>query len=98
MIQQEYEKTYITAAAPTTTLVFTGRGILHSIVINKTTAAGVITMYDAITATNTFGIITQPATLLANGPMTILYDVVIKTGLTIVTSGAGQDILVTWQH
>jgi hypothetical protein len=97
MITQEWEKTNITLAAPTTTLVFSGKGVLHSVVINKPLANGSIILYDAITATNAFASIIKPATLLSDAADTIIYDVAIKTGLCIVTSAAAQDITVTWQ-
>jgi len=86
----------ITLAAPTTTLVKSGQGYLHAIVINKGAATGVITIYDGLTAGGTvIATITQPATLLANNA-TILYDVIFNNGLTIVTATAAQDITVSY--
>lgn len=88
---------HITAAAPTNTVVKSSPGFLHSIVINKPLASGVITVYDNTSAAgNTIAIITQPVTLLSDGPHTALYDVSFETGLTITTSGAAQDITVTY--
>lgn len=98
MITPEFKYTNITLAAPTTTLVATGRGILHSIVINKPLASGSIIIYDAVTATNPIATIVKPATLLSDVAQTILYDVAFGVGLTIVTSGAAQDITVCWQQ
>ncbi len=87
----------IVLAAPTTTVVKATPGVLHSIVINKPLAAGVITIYDNTSAAGTkIGTITLPATLLADGPKVALYDVAFNTGLTIVTEGAAQDITVSY--
>ena len=97
MITQEWEKTNITLAAPTTTLVFSGKGVLHSIVINKPAASGSIILYDALTATNAFATIVKPAALLSDTVDTIVYDCAIKTGLCVVTSAAAQDITIMWQ-
>lgn len=95
----EYIGTNITAAAPTTTLIATGRALLHSIVINKPLAAGVIAIYDGITAGGTLkGTITKPATLLSDIANTTIYDIICSTGICIVTSGAAQDITVTWKQ
>ena len=98
MITQEYTYKNITLAAPTTTLVVTGKGILHSIVINKPLALGSIIIYDAITATNPIASIVKPATLLSDVAQTVLYDVAFGVGLCIVTSGAAQDITVCYQQ
>jgi hypothetical protein len=87
----------ITAAAPTTSVLRRGQGILHSITINKAAINGVITVYDGIDATGTLiGTITSPATLLAN-QNTLIYDVCFNKGLTIVTSTTAQDITVSYK-
>lgn len=86
----------ITLAAPTTTLVKSGQGYLHAIIINSGAATGVITIYDGLTAGGiVIATITQPATLLTNNA-TILYDVTFQTGLTIVTATAAQNITVSY--
>ena len=91
-----YEFLNITLAAPTTTTVKSGPGLLHTLVFNKLAANGVITIYDSLTASGTvIATITSPATLLSNQG-TLLYDLEFKTGLTIVTSTAAQDITVTY--
>ena len=88
--------TNITLAAPTTTVVKTGGGNLKRIIINKTTANGVITIYDNTAASGTLiGTITMPATVL-NTSLTFEYDCRFSTGLTIVTATAAQDITVVW--
>lgn len=87
----------ITAAAPTTTVVQTGPGILHSICINNPAADGVITVYDNTAASSTkIATITQPAALANDQPSFVLYDAAFSTGLTVVTSVAAQDITVTY--
>lgn len=86
MIQNEYEKTYIDSAD--TTAIFTGKGILHSIVIG-TTAAGTITIQDGA---NTIQILKAS---ISEG--TYWFDIAIADGLSIVT-GAASKITVTWQQ
>lgn len=87
----------ITAAAPTTTVVQTGKGILHTICINNPVADGVITIYDNTTASGTkIATITQPDEVANDQPSFVLYDVAFSTGLTVVTSVAAQNITVTY--
>lgn len=90
-----YSYTNITAAAPTTTVVKSGGGFLHA--IDFTAAAnGVITIYDNTAASGTkIRTITSPATLLQSEQNKVL-DIEFTNGLTIVTSGAAQDILVSY--
>lgn len=84
----------ITAAAPTTTVVRTGSGILHTITFNKPTATAVITVYDNTAASGTIiGTITIPASPM---PVTLTYDARFDTGLTILTATAASDITVTY--
>lgn len=90
-----YNYTHITTQ--TTTLVKTGAGILHAIIINKPLASGVVEFDDALTQTGAIGIITLPGTLLADGPKVATYDLTFNTGLSITTSGATQDITVVWR-
>ncbi len=91
-----YNYTNITAAAPTTTLVKTGAGILHAIVINTPVATGSIELDDALTHTTPkIGTVVTPAT--ANNPCTVIYDIAFATGLTVYTSVAAQDITVVWR-
>lgn len=89
-----YSYTNITAAAPTTTVIRTTAGILHTITFNKPAATGVVTVYDNTSATGTvIATITVPAN---PQPSTIMYDVAFATGLTIVTATAAQDITVSY--
>ncbi len=84
----------ITAAAPTTTVIKNGNGILHTITCNKPVATGVITIYDNTAASEAvIGTITVPASPM---PVTLTYDITFNVGLCIVTSVAAQDITVTY--
>jgi len=77
-------------ATATTTVVKSGSGHLHSIVLG-TTAAGAITVYD-----NTAGSGTKIGILKASiVEGTYIYDCQFSTGLTIVTAGA-SDITVNY--
>lgn len=87
---KEYKYKYI--STQTGTLVATGRGVLHSIVVN-TTSAGTIIVADS-TTTTTPAIATLKASV-AEG--TYLYDVVFANGL-FVTTGAASDITVTYSQ
>lgn len=88
-----YSYQHIILAAPTTTVVKTGAGILHTITINNPTATGVIVIYDGINATNPIGSITVQASPM---PVTLTYDAAFTVGLTIVTTTAASDITVTY--
>lgn len=83
---------YKNIAAATTTLVKTGGGVLHTLVIN-TTAAAAITIYDGL---DTGG--AKIATIAAspNIGSSFRYDVAFITGLTIVTAGA-SDVTVSFR-
>lgn len=89
-----YSYTNITLAAPTTTVVKTGAGILHTVTFNKPVATAVVTIYDNTAASGTvIGTITVPASPM---PVTLTYNVAFATGLTITTATAAQDITVTY--
>lgn len=91
--EQQMNYTHITAAAPTTTVVKSGAGLLHSIDFTAV-ATGVITIYDNTAASGTvMRIITSPATILQNEVNKIL-NLKFTIGCTIVTSTAAQDIAV----
>jgi hypothetical protein len=81
---------YTHISTATTTLVKTGRGVLHSIVVNTTTAF-TITVDDALTATTPTIAVMKAS--IAEG--TYLFDCAFTVGLTIVTGGA-SDITVNW--
>ncbi len=85
---------YTNLAANATTLIRTGRGILHNVNINtKGAASNVITVYDGIDANGT-KIATIDSTV-TYGPLN--FDVTFSTGLTIViATGTAADITVAW--
>ena len=88
---------YITLAAPTTTVVSAGPCILSGITINTPVSTGVITIYNGATVAtgSIIAIITSTATLT---PYTVpFYDICLNEGLTIVTSTAAQDITVAYR-
>ena len=88
---------YYNITTQTTAAVQTKKGWLHSIVINTPLANGVVTVYDSLSGSGTkIATITSPGTLLTNGPITAIYDVSFGIGLTVVTSGANQDVTVNW--
>ena len=83
----------ITLAAPTTTLVKTGPGMLDKLTFNKPAATGVTTIYDGVDATGTLiGAVTSGDAIAK----TLHYGVKFATGLCIVTSVAAQDITVVY--
>lgn len=85
---------YSNITTQTTTLVKTGAGLLHSITFNKPTATGTVKINDALTDTTpTMGLITTPSSPM---PVTLIYDIVFTTGLTIVTGTATQDITISY--
>lgn len=80
---------FLNIAGAATTVVKTGAGKLHSIIINKPVATGVITIYDNTAASGTkIGTITNPATLLQQQVVISYTTLGFSTGLTIVTSAA----------
>ncbi len=89
-----WNKAVITAAAPTTTVVKAGPGMVHTITLNGPAATGTITVYDALTATGTpVAIITTPASPF---PVTLTYDMKMDVGITVVTGTAAQNVTVTF--
>lgn len=94
-VEQRFSYENIVLAAPTTTVVKSSAGFLHSITFNKPATTGVVTIYD-----NTAGSGTKIGTITTGGNVrriTLLYDVAFATGLTIVTSVAAQDITVSYR-
>ena len=89
-----YSSVHITAAAPTDTVIKISAGVLHTITFNKPVATAVVTVYDNTVASGTvLATITIPASPI---PVTLTYDAVFSTGLTITTATAAQDITVTY--
>lgn len=98
VVKVEQRFSYANITTQTTTVVKGAAGLLNSIIINKPLASGVIAIYDNTAGSGTLiGTITLPATLLQDGPKTAVYNAVFSTGLTIVTSGATQDITVSYR-
>lgn len=86
------EYKYRNISTQTGTLVATGRGVLHSIVVNNTANATIV-VADALTATTPI-----IATLKANvAEGTYLYDILFTKGIFVTTNGA-SDITVTFSH
>ncbi len=88
-VEERFQPTNLTAAA--TTVIKTGAGVLHSIVINAT-AAGSITLYDNTAASGV-----KIGTLKASiGENTYTYNGTFSTGLTVVLAAA-SDVTVMWR-
>ncbi len=88
---------YNNMTTQTTATVKSGAGTLHGVIFNKPLANGVVTIYDNTAGSGTtIGTITFPATLLSD-VQDSLYDVSFGTGLTLVTSGATQDITIAYR-
>lgn len=88
-----YTYNHILLAAPTTTVVKSGTGILHTVTFNKPVATTVAIIYDGIDATNPIASVTVPSSPM---PVTLTYDAAFTVGLTIVTTTAASDITVTY--
>ena len=96
-VEERFSYVNITLAAPTTTTVKSSAGLLHKITVNKAAANGVITCYDNTVASgNVIATITMPATLLAS-QIVLDYDVVFNLGLVCITSGAAQDLTISYR-
>jgi len=80
-VQDAYNSNYIVTA--TTTVVKTGKGILHTITVEGGTA-GTIVVYDNTAASGTVLASFSSTNALA----TYTFDVAFSTGLTVVTSAA----------
>jgi hypothetical protein len=76
----------IVLAAPTTTVIKSGSGILVGVVCNTPASGAVATVYD-----NTAGSGTKIATILGTAQSSLRYDCRFSTGLTVVTSTAAAD-------
>lgn len=87
---------YKNITSATTATVKSGPGILRALVVNTPAASATITVYDNTAGSGTkIATITLPATLLAQGPISAVYDVAFTVGLTIVTTGT-CDLTVSW--
>ncbi len=89
-----YNYTRVTTAA--TTLVKTGAGILHAIVVNTPTATATIEFDDALT--NTTPIIGKMGAFAASiAPFSVIYDVAFSTGLSVTVAVATVDATIVWK-
>lgn len=87
---------YTHLAATATTLVKTGPGILHAIVIN-TPVAGTLEADDALTNTAPVIAIITIGTATAMAPFSAIYDVAFSTGLTIKITTGAMDATIVWK-
>lgn len=87
---------YTHLAATATTLVKTGPGILHAIVIN-TPVAGTLEADDALTNTAPVIAIITIGTATAMAPFSAIYDVAFATGLTIKITTGAMDATIVWK-
>lgn len=89
-----YNYTRVTTAA--TTLVKTGPGILHAVIVNTPTATATIELDDALTNTTPIiGKMLMPTT--ASNPFTVVYDVAFSTGLSVTVAVATVDATIVWK-
>ena len=87
----------ITLAAPTTTVVKTGAGILHTITFTKPVATAVVTIYDNTAASGTI-LWTTGAMGALTTPFSIdLQRIPFFTGLTVVIAAANADAVVIYE-
>lgn len=82
----------VNITSQTTTLVKTGAGFLYGIVIGTPVSGGTIEVDDAITNTNSFGIITSGGAV----PYFIPFNAAFTTGLSITTALQNQNITVLY--
>ncbi len=91
-----YGETATNILTSTTTVVATGKGVLHGINVNtKGTVASTVTVYDNTAASGT-KLATLDSLNLSGWNQ---FDVAFSTGLTIVTTGTvAPDITVSWHQ
>lgn len=83
-------------AGASTTVVKSGAGVLHMLVINKPIGLGTITLYDNTAASGTkIATLTNPLAILQQ-QVPIQYDIAFNNGLTVVTSAA-DDVTVSFR-
>lgn len=86
---------YTNITTDTTTVIKSGAGILHTVILNTPVATEVITIFDNTAASGTkIATITVPASPL---PVELTFDCAFLTGLTILTATAASDITVMWR-
>lgn len=91
-----HDYSFKSIATATTTVVKTGAGQLHQLIVAGGTL-GTIKVYDNTAASGTVILDTiTPATLTGSGPFVVTLDVTVATGITVVT-GAATVITVTYR-
>ncbi len=88
-----YNYTRVTTAA--TTLIKTGSGVLHAVVVNTPTSTGTLELDDALT--NTTPIIGKMLFAAAIPPFTATYDIAFTTGLSATVAVATIDATIVWK-
>lgn len=96
-VEQRFSYDNIPAGAAATHVVKAAAGFLHSITFNgPATATNTTTVYDHASGAGT--VIAIPLATAVVGPVTVVYDVVFATGLTIITgTAAGADMTVSYR-
>lgn len=92
-ISNEYSYTRLTSANAAAVQIFTGRGVLHFITVNTTTAASV-GIIDGISG----GIPNIGKLKISVAEGTYRYDAVCGAGLRIAPSGHLGDLTVVWSQ
>lgn len=87
---------YTHLAGTGTTLIKTGPGVLHAIVVN-TPVAGTLEADDALTNTTPVIAIQTVGTATAMPPFSVIYDVQFTTGLTIKITTGAMDATIVWK-
>lgn len=71
-----------------------GSGTLIRVINNDPTAAGTLSLYDALTETNP---IASMAWSVHTAPTSIDYGIPFTTGLTYTTTGSGTDVTIVFE-
>ena len=78
----------------TTTVIKEGPAIIHSVIIGSPTQNAVITIYDGVDDSGeVVAVMTTAANIL---PRSVLINISLEVGLTVVTTTASQDITITY--
>lgn len=97
VLKVESRYSFANITTQTTTVVKTGAGLLKRIVFGKSLASGVVAIYDNTAGSGTLiSTITFPAVLLSDVNY-YDFECAVATGITVVTSGATQDITVIYR-
>jgi hypothetical protein len=77
--------------------VKTGAGLLGRVVINTPIASGTVGLYDNTSAATPIALITLPASLVSDGPITVPYECYFATGLYFVSTGTNLNVTLCWK-